>query len=282
MTDLASAPPAQSQARLLIVDDEPHIRSALMRALSLMGYATEGVGTGSEALALLERERFDLMVLDMRMPGLDGSAVMERAQHLSPDLLIVILTGHATLQTAISAVRAEQVVDYLMKPASIHEVAAAVAEALKRRAERLEKERLVTVITRAVDDLRRTPGRAEAVDTTRERGRPGRFLRAYPLVLDRPKRLVMLEENPTNAVELTEGEAAVLACLMAEPDQVFSCSQLAKVVWGYEMSEDEALGPIRSHVFRLRRKLDQYLKAAHLVQTVRGGGYLFIATPEHD
>ncbi|MEW5986047.1 MAG: response regulator transcription factor [Chloroflexota bacterium] len=282
MTDSVTALSAQRQARLLIVDDEPHIRSALMRALNLMGYSTEGVGTGSEALALLERESFDLMVLDMRMPGLDGAAVMEQAQRVSPDLLIIILTGHATLQTAISAVRAEQVVDYLMKPASIHEVAAAIAEALQKRTERLEKERLVSIITRAVDDLRRTPSRPLAAGLPREKGRPERFLHAHPLVLDRPKRLVMLEEDSTSAVELTEGEAAVLACLMAEPDQVFSCSQLAKVVWGYEMSEEEALGPIRSHVFRLRRKLDQYLHAAHLVQTVRGGGYLFSPTAERE
>jgi DNA-binding response OmpR family regulator len=260
------------EPRILIVDDEVFIRSALIRALNLLGYFVEGVGSGQEALALLKRKSYDLMVLDMRMPGMSGLQVMQQAREVSPGLLIIILTGHATIDTAIAAVKSEEVVDYLLKPASVHEVAQAVNDALRKRGERREKERLVEAISKAVDDLRRRQGKEMAVNTGRA---PERFQRVTPLILDRQKRLVIWDNDPEKTFALTEGEAAVLGCLMARPDEVLSCSQLGRAVWGYEVSESEAQGPIRSIVFRLRRKLETGPDTPRLIHTVRGTGYLF-------
>ncbi len=263
-------------ARLLIVDDEPHIRSALTRALSLSGYSAEGADSGPEALAMLERQGYDLMVLDMHLPGMDGLEVMRRAHQLSPGLLVIILTGHATLQSAIAAVKSKEVVDYLLKPASVHQVAAAVTAALKERAEQLERERLVRAIREAVDGLRQPD--APAASTTQAASSQERWLSAGGLRLDRQKRLVFWEGDSTRTAELTEGEAAVLACLMARPDQVVSWRELARAVWGREVQASEAQGPLRSHVFRLRQKVETNPDEPHLIRTVRGGGYILSLT----
>ena len=141
------------KARLLIVDDEPNIRSSLARALSLLGYFVEEAGSGQEALALLEHTTPDLMVLDMHMPGLDGVEVMHRARQMHPELSIIILTGYATLENAIAAVKLTAA-DYLRKPASTREIANAVTRTLEKRAKQLRQQRLHQTLREALDVLR--------------------------------------------------------------------------------------------------------------------------------
>ncbi|MCL4298458.1 MAG: response regulator [Anaerolineae bacterium] len=122
-----------TEPRLLLVDDEPNIRTAVGRALRLMGYKkVEEANSGSKALEMLEQASYDLLLLDMHMPDMDGIAVMTRARQLYPELLIVILTGNATLKNAIAAVKLEAI-DYLQKPARIQDIAKAVTSALQRK-----------------------------------------------------------------------------------------------------------------------------------------------------
>ena len=263
--------PATALARLLVVDDEPHIRSALTRALSLLSYAADEAGSGQEALRLLQRTPYDLMVLDMCLPDLGGLEIMRQARQIRPGLLVIILTGYATLESAITAVKSAEVVDYLIKPASVHEVAAGVARALRQHAEQLEKERLVHVVREAVESLRQTAApMALPVPPPAEH-----VLRAYPLKLDCQKRLLVWEDNPACVVELTEGETKILACLMSRPDQVVSCRELTRVALGYQVDKNEAQQLIRPYIFRLRQKVEAEPGQARFIRTVRGGGYLF-------
>lgn len=238
--------------RLLIVDDERHIRSALGRALSLMGYETAEAGSGTEALILAGSGKFDLMLLDLQMPGMTGTEVIQQIPHIAPGLPIIILTGHATLESAISAVKSAEVMDYLMKPASVHQVAAAVRQGLQKQGKREDRPADQTV----------SPD-------------PERFLQYPPITLDRQRRMMTLENSPTPAQELTKSEAIVLTCLLERPNQVLSCAELGKAVWGYEVSEDYAQGPIRSIIFRLRSKIETAPQAHGLIRTVRSGGYTF-------
>jgi len=296
MTEAPSPEQEVTAARVLIVDDEPTIRQTLARALSLRGYQTDEAGSGPRALALLEQRPYDLMVLDMIMPGMDGVKVMHLARQLRPDLLIVVLTGHASLESAIAAVK-QDAVDYLLKPTSIHDIAAAVSRALKNRAEEVRRERLVRV---ALDALRQAEmgsvaeGNAPASEKPlptealpevslgeiREQhfkveNLPERFLQAGPLLLDRHKRLVVVKRIPERALELSEGEEAILAHLMSHPDQVVSCQELARAAWGYTLSEQEAQSLVRPHIFRMRRKIESTPDDPSLIRTIRGRGYLF-------
>jgi DNA-binding response OmpR family regulator len=271
VTDKTVIPPIP-EARMLIVDDELHVCSALARSLMLMGYRADKAGSGREALGILERTPYDLMVLDMRMPGMDGIEVMHRAHQMQPDLLIIVLTGHATLESAITAVKCGAV-DYLLKPASVHEIAAVAADALQRRAEKLRRQHLLRVMGQALDEM-------HGIETTAGSSpMPSleRFLRAGPVTLDQEKRLAVVgggDDADSRSAELTATETALLAYLVQHSGTVLSCRELARAVLSYDVSEREAQNIVRPHISRLRKKVDP-TPPYRLIRTVTGKGYIF-------
>jgi DNA-binding NtrC family response regulator len=102
-------------ATLLIVDDERNIQVTLARALTLEGYAAETAGSGREALEKIAALPVDAVVMDVKMPDLDGLAVLERARALRPDLPVIIMSGHGSLETVRQAFKLGAF-DYLEKP----------------------------------------------------------------------------------------------------------------------------------------------------------------------
>lgn len=264
-------------ARLLIVDDETGIRSTLVRALSLLGYAVEGADCGQEALALLERTTFDLMVLDMQMPGMDGVEVMRRARGLQPELLIIVLTGHASIENAIAAVKLEAV-DYLRKPAGIREIADTVAQVLERQAKQRQQRRLENVIVQALEALYQTETPSYSSPPPAEI--PERRVHVCPLTLDCLKQEITVEGTPPQTVALTEGETVILSSLMTRPNQVLSCRELVRLARGQDIEETEAQSIVRPHISRLRRKIEAIIKTPRLICNVRKRGYYFAPIEE--
>jgi DNA-binding response OmpR family regulator len=273
MTKVPAPPKTDSRARLLIVDDEANLRAGLRDLLSLMGYQVKEAASGHEALELLKSQPYDLMVLDMRMPGMDGIEVMHRARQMRPDLSIIVLTAHASLESAIAAVKSDAA-DYMLKPFNIDDLAATISQALQERAEALRHQQLLNLIGNALDTLDQTNKSAAAPPSPpAPPAPPERFLNAGPLTLDRQKRLVVMQGDPPRTVELTEGETAILGALMEHPNQVLSCSQLIYAAMGYELDEQEAQNQVRIYVFRLRRKIEATSSDPRLIRTVRGRGY---------
>ncbi|MBA4378634.1 MAG: Fis family transcriptional regulator [Gemmatimonas sp.] len=119
--------------RILIVDDEPNIRRTFGMVLRTEGFATEEAGTGEDALAFCERERVDLVVLDVRLPGIDGLETLRRLRARDPQLPVVMISGHGSIATAVEATR-EGAFDFLEKPCSRERVVLAVRNALRVRA----------------------------------------------------------------------------------------------------------------------------------------------------
>lgn len=275
MTTASNAP---LPARILVVDDEPHVCNAVARALNLMGYETQEANTGYAALQRLNDQAFDLMLLDMRMPEMDGIEVMRRAHQQYPDLLILVLTGHATLESAIAAVKAGAV-DYLLKPVVIADIALAVDTALRSRVGQLQQKYWLRQVGEAMGEALNALRQAEvplpvplAVEPAAER-----FLQVGSMTLDRSKRLLVMSEEPSRIIELSKGEALVLALLMECSDQVLSCRQLVHTAWGYELDERESQSVVRPYIFRLRQKIEIDPDHPQVIQTVRGSGYLFQA-----
>jgi DNA-binding response OmpR family regulator len=265
-------------ARVLAVDDEAPIRFAAVRALTLNRYQADEAGSGAEALHHLSRTPYDVMLLDMQMPGLNGIEVMQRARAIQPELLIIVLTGHATLESAMAAVKAGAV-DYLLKPASLHDIVAAVDQALQARQHQVQRQQLMKVVSAAVDMLRQTQPPPAPRLTPPGEPWPDRFLRVGPLLLDRRKRLVIIEQALPGTIELTEGEALILAGLMTQPDEVLTCRQLARAAWDYDLIESEAQSVVRPYIFRLRHKFETAPITADLIHTLRGRGYLLVTPP---
>lgn len=282
MTEPFDLPEADQRARLLVVDDEANIRAGLRDLLSLKGYHVEEAGSGHEALALLESTSYDLMVLDMRMPGMDGIEVMRRARKMHPNLPIIVLTAHASLESAIAAVKLDAV-DYLLKPFDVEGLITTVSQALREHTERLRRRHLLDMMGKALNTLRQTEG---TVDSSSPRPSPSppptvspkRFLHAGSITLDRQRRLVTVQGDSARRAELTEGETDVLAALMEHADKVLSCSELTKVAMGYEPDKWEAQSMIRPYIFRLRRKIEGSPEKPRLIRTVRGRGYFLSLT----
>ncbi len=110
-----------STARILIADDEDSLRWVLEKGLRGAGYEVVSVEDGEAALRAVEHEPFDLVLLDVRMPGLDGLTVLERLRQLRPDTYVVVMTAHGTMETAIKAMQ-RGAYDYLAKPFDLDEV----------------------------------------------------------------------------------------------------------------------------------------------------------------
>jgi DNA-binding response OmpR family regulator len=263
------------QARILVVEDQPTTRQALAYALTLMGYEAVVANNGVQALAKLASSAFDVMLLDLHMPEMDGMKVMERVHKSYPALLVIVLTAYATLESAIAAVKAGAV-DYLVKPSTVQEIETAIARALERRRERLRRQHLIGVLAETLEALQAEEER----DRTAPPDRLDRFLQVGSVTLDQEKRLAAVaraQDVGSLQAELTGNEAALLAYLMQHPDTVFSCRDLAQGALGYNVSEREAQDIVRPHISRLRKKVELDSTHPQVIRTIRGKGYLFSA-----
>ena len=123
--------------RILVVDDEANARSALAELLREEGYAVETAADGFKALPKLEEFAPDIVVTDLKMPGLDGLGLMNKALEYDPELAVVVMTAFGAIDTAVAAMRAGAA-DYLTKPINFDELTLVIQRAMERR--RLRKE----------------------------------------------------------------------------------------------------------------------------------------------
>src|SRR5262245_6269445 len=148
-------------ARILIVDDEATIRLTLGTLLTRAGYEVASAENGPEAIALLERQNFDLMLVDLKMPEMDGMQVVTASRRRQPDLAIIVLTGHGSLETAVEGLH-QGVFDYLLKTTEPAQVIERVKAGLQTRAQRMRERTLLDVVGTAVQELRGTPHASSA------------------------------------------------------------------------------------------------------------------------
>lgn len=273
--------------RLLLVDDEYNIRASMSELLRLRGYHVDEAGSGPEGLAALARQPYDLMVLDMLMPGMHGVEVMRQARGLRPDLAIIVLTAHATVESAIASVKSD-VTDYMLKPCNFDDLAVTIERSLAARAKQQRRQRMLELVGEAMNMLADDQVSAPpvAAPPSAPIDLPAKTaltadedtLRVGTLTLDRQKRLAILDVNPTQPVELTESEVSVLETLMQHPNKVLSVKELANSALGYQGLDKWTLeSVVRSCVFRLRQKIEPAPDSPQLICTVRGRGYFYRA-----
>jgi len=277
-----AATPLLPEARILIVDDDAHVLLALSRSLRLKGYPhVDEAHSGMEAVEKLTRIPYDLMMLDIRMPEMDGLTVLQKAQQVRPNLQVIILTGHAAMESALAALKSGMVVDYLLKPASLEQVEAAIRKALRKRLAEMQQRHSLETAIAALEQLK--------TDSPVPSGRGGapisleRYLHAGPVSLDRDNRQATLKwEGRIHTTTLTASEESILALLMSRPGDVFSSRQIAREALSYDLTENEAKSIVHPHIVRLRRKIEQNSKHPGLVRTVRGRGYTLVLDEKPD
>jgi DNA-binding NtrC family response regulator len=126
-------------ARLLIVDDEPLIRSSLAEFLEQEGFSVRIAADGQQALQLAQTVSFDLVLTDIQMPGMDGVELLEKLHQINPEIFVILITAYGTVETAVEAFqRGAQ--DYLLKPVRFNEVVAKVKQLLLYRQWKLENQ----------------------------------------------------------------------------------------------------------------------------------------------
>jgi DNA-binding response OmpR family regulator len=229
--------------RVLVVDDDQRVRTVVAWQLEADGFAVTEASDGASALAQIERDRPDLIVLDLSLPGVGGLDVLRRvreAEGTAAPLPVIVLSGRSGETDRIIGLDLGAD-DYLVKPFSPGELAARVRSVLRRS-------RHSTGQT-GDSSARNTP--------------------ASGLWVDETSRDVTLDGCP---VDLTAKEFDLLAFLVRHPRQVFTRAQLLQQVWGSAKGwQGEAT--VTEHVHRLRQKLGSGAAGRPLVQTIRGVGY---------
>ena len=221
-----------------MVDDEPMVREVVARYIELDGHHVHEASDGDEALAWLELNRPDLVVLDVMLPGVDGLTILRRLRE-SGDVPVVLLT--ARIDEADRLLGLELGADdYVVKPFSAREVAARVRAVLRRTG----------------------AGSTASTPSVVEHG---------PLRIDPVSRIVTVDGTE---VALTVKEFDLLATLAAAPRQVFSRRQLLESVWDSSPDYQDP-ATVTVHVGRLRQKLEVDPEHPRWIDTVWGVGYRF-------
>lgn len=252
---------------ILIVDDEPTMTRSLARVFELLDYRASIAGSGEEAIDLIEEQQFDLVLLDLRMPGVDGLEVLAAAQALAPSTTFVILTAHGSLDSAITAMR-RGAFDYLLKPCSVDEIVETVQRGLKKRQRARHQEQLVGLLKRTLDEVQAEEKAAlTTLDVT------SRLLTMGPFTLDTQWRAAIVDGD---LIHLSTIEYNVMAYFARHLNQVVSCSELVQHTHDMDLDERDARPIIRMHIHRLRQKLEPDPSHPRFLRTVRGSGYIFI------
>jgi len=118
--------------KVLLVDDEERFRTTLGKMLRAQGLEVTVLGSGREALEELHKKAYDVMVLDVRMPDMDGIATLTEIKKIAPQIEVIILTGHASMDAAVEIMRLGGY-DYLLKPCPVEDLLAKIESAYERK-----------------------------------------------------------------------------------------------------------------------------------------------------
>ena len=274
--------------RILVVDDEPGIRFFLEELLLNDGHRVVTVSSGKAAVDRFTHDEFDLVLLDLRLQDMGGLEVMTSLRQRWPDTVVIVLTGHATLETAVEALR-QGAHDYLFKPCSTVELRESIRRGLLKRQRKTRQrgllQQLEQYVSSSLQDLRAsiieqpvTPSPHPApeqpssllLDDTPIEEQSGRFLQRGGLIADLTRHVITLEGH---LLELSPTEFGLLAHLISEAPRVVPPQELVREVQGYDTEQWEASETVRYHVYRIRQKIRTATGHGDVIRTVRGVGY---------
>lgn len=275
-------------AKILVVDDEPGIRLIMEDTLTLDGHQVTAVENGEAALALVANQAFDLALLDLVLPGMNGMEVLAALRQQSPDTVVILLTAHASLDTAVKALR-EGAHDYLFKPCKTIELRQSVRQGLLKRQRILEQRHLLSKLEQHLTELSRLrtlltedteSGLAPATPApdldqlmtpiTAPSSEQGRFLQYGSLIVDFSQHVIILQGH---LLELSPTEFNVMAYLASEAPRVVSPQELLREVQGYDSGLWEAREMVRQYIFSIRQKIKEATGLTDTIRTARGIGY---------
>lgn len=227
-----------SRQRILTIEDDPAIRRGVVDALRFAGYDTLEAADGQQGLEMALRRQFDLLLLDLVLPGRDGFEILVEVRRLRPTLPIIILSARGEEANRVQGLR-DGADDYVVKPFSVKELLARVQAVIRRSAERPTDLKEIKIPGGRIDVARREV-----------RFRDGR------------------------RVELSEREIELLHYLAGNSGRAVAREELLANVWRIT-PQGVSTRTIDMHIARLREKLEQNVDHPAVILTVRGKGYMF-------
>lgn len=229
--------------RVLVADDEREIRDLVKKYLERELYQVDTAVDGEEALRLFESHKYDLILLDLMMPGIDGIEVCRRLRHLTNIPILMLTAKDQEIDKVLGlGIGAD---DYMTKPFSINELVARIKAHLRR----------FLVLGSEADS---TAGSEESL------------IRFKGLTIDLKKYSATIEDEE---IALTAKEFELLKFFAAHPEQVFTKTQIFRQVWGSAYLEDD--NTVMVHIRKLRKKIEADPSDPKWIQTVWGIGYKF-------
>ena len=229
-------------ARILVVDDEPYITDLLAAALRFEGFEVDVAGTGGEAVEASARARYDLVLLDVMLPDVEGTEVCRRMRAEGLGTPVLFLTARDATEDKVAGLTVGGD-DYVTKPFSLDELVARIHAVLRR-----------TTVPAGVEE-----GRLAYAD----------------LLMDEDTREVWRQGS---LVDLTATEFNLLQYLLVNARRVLSKSDILDRVWGYDFDGDPNI--VETYISYLRKKVDSF--DPPLIHTVRGVGYSLRLPPERE
>lgn len=272
-------PPAPSELplnigpyrRVLVVDDEANLRQSLARILHQLGCEVTTAADGVEALQRLEATPYDLVYLDIRLPGMDGLEVLRQVHDRYPQLAVVLLTAYASIKTAVEAVRLGAT-DYLIKPINPDVLIARTRtiladQAVQRRRHEIQEQ--IDALQAELKALDQSPEVAPTLALPAD----DRFLRRGRLVLDLHARRATYADR---VLTLPPTAFDYLLALARHAPDVVPYQTLVVEAQGYQTDLRQAQELTKWHIHMLREALERESAGMCQLLTVRGTGYRLV------
>jgi two-component system response regulator RegX3 len=224
------------QIRVLVVEDEEAIRTGLIDVLVFHGYEADSAATGPEGLEKALTGKFELILLDIMLPGMDGYTICDRIRAVDRNQAIIMLTAKTSDEEIIQGLKLGAD-DYVAKPFSIQQLVLRIEAVLRRSQVGQQQARMLSI------------GSVE-IDTENLSG-----------------------SNGSEEVAFTKREIEVLSYLARNTERPVSREELLAKVWGYARGLDIETRTVDIHIAKLRRKIETDPKEPERLITVRGAGY---------
>ena len=261
--------------KILIIDDEPALRQTLAAILKRSGYSPVMAGTKQEGMQKLREDTYSLLFLDIKSPDGLGIEMLPEIHQLNPDLPVIILTAHATLDAAMQAVRGGAR-DFLLKPIDPAAILERVSQVL---AENKEPQRQKEIISQVQDLLAElgspAPPAPEALKNKSELSdtNSGRFISCGSIRADLHTRHLTIDDN---VISLPSSSFDYLVTLMRYSPEAVSFENLVKESQGYSCTRVEARDITRWHIHKIRKAIEKDTSDPHHLITVRDVGYRLV------
>jgi two-component system, OmpR family, alkaline phosphatase synthesis response regulator PhoP len=257
---------------ILIIDDEAALRQTLARILQRAGYEVTTAESGEMALSLLSNTSFNLIYMDMRMPGMAGLEVLKIIHNSQPNLPVVLFTAQPDLNSAVSALRLGAT-DYLLKPLQPQVLIERTQAILARQEKERRKHEIQTQIQALQTELKSIENDDEIQSVLPTQPAVERFLSRGNLTLDLHSRRITIGERSVN---LPPTAFDYLLALVRHAPNVVDYQTLVTEAQGYKAEAREAQELVKWHIHHIRQAIEPDAQNPTYIINVRGSGYRFV------